>query len=162
MPRPDLACLILLCLAAGARADPLPAMAGDWTGGGWARQRTDGPQETLRCRLGNRYDAEQRRLSIAGTCAVPGRKLKIEGMIAGAGGDKVRGYWSNPFGAGRTDVSGTIRGDDVYLVFRAPDPEGAGEISQLLRWRVTGQGVTLTSRDRGEGETPMAEIAFTR
>ena len=160
MRTPDLV-LLLIALAGPAAADPLPGMAGSWTGSGWARQVPGGPQEALRCRIENAYEAERTRLRITGKCAVPGRQFAIDGALKSDPDGSVGGFWSNPDGPGQTAIAGQVRDDAVYFTFRATDPKSGRDVSQTVTWRLEGDSLSFRSVDRTD-DSPMSEIAFTR
>lgn len=160
MPRPSVLALFL-CLASPAFCDPFDGMSGAWTGSGWARQTPGGPQETVRCRLDNTHDAGRSRLWVAGVCAVPGRRFEIGGAMTVGEGGRVSGSWANPDGPGQTAISGQIQDDAVYFTFRARPPGTSEDVSQIVTWRLAGDGLTLRSLDRASG-LEMAQIEFSR
>lgn len=157
MKAPSL-CLALL-LAAPAAADPLPDMAGAWTGSGWVRQAPGAAQESVRCRLNNVHDAGRARLRVRGACAVPGRRLDVDGALIVEGGS-VSGFWSNPAGAGQAGITGRIDGDAVRFAVRARDPATGRDVSQIVTLR-SGDGLSMRSEHRDDG-SPMSSIAFSR
>ena len=97
--------LVLTLLCTPAFADPLPQMAGSWSGDGTARQAPDTPPEAVRCRLENDWQAEFSRLRVHGRCAVPGRRFDIDGALIDKNG-VISGFWRNPDGPGQVSVSG--------------------------------------------------------
>ena len=150
--------LVLLCTP--ALADPLPQMAGSWSGSGTARQASDAPPEAVRCRLDNDWQAKFSRLRVRGRCAVPGRKFEIDGALIDKNG-AISGFWRNPDGPGQVRVSGQTRDDAVYFSFSATDPDTGRDVSQLVTWHLDGSGLTFEARHRAT-DTPMAEIEFSR
>jgi hypothetical protein len=152
---------LLIAAALPALADPLPDMAGAWTGSGWARQTPGAPKEAVRCRLNNTYDAAARRLEIEGQCAVPGKRLKISGALIERDAGRVGGYWSNPDGPGRTQISGQTQGDAVYFTFRATEPGTGRDLSQIITWRAAEGALSLRAVTRPDRQE-MSVIDFTR
>lgn len=153
--------VLLACLTAPASADLLPDMAGTWSGGGWARQTADGPQEAVRCRLENAWEEARSRPRMRGTCAVPGRRFAIDGALAMDADDAVRGFWSNPDGPGRTGNAGRIQGEAAYFTFSAKRPGTGEQIAQIITWRLDVGQLTLVSTDR-LSDSIMARIDFAR
>jgi hypothetical protein len=151
----------LLVLSVAALADPMAEMQGAWNGSGWARETPDGPQETVRCRLKNTYDADV--LTIKGRCAVPGRKLTLSGEIkSDAGSEEITGHWFNPDGLGSVRIKGVQRGDILAFTFRAKDPETGRDIAQDVEWRVSSDGLRLRATDRSNPDAMMSDISFKR
>lgn len=74
-------CVAMICLAPVAQAGALADMAGRWHGSGWVKQTSQGPQETIRCKIENTFDAARIKLTLSGTCVVPGRKLTLSGTL---------------------------------------------------------------------------------
>ncbi len=144
-----------------ALADPLPDMAGVWTGSGWARQTPGGAKEAVRCRLTNTYNAAARRLEIDGQCAVPGKRLTIGGALIEGDAGRVRGFWSNPDGPGRTQISGQTQGDAVYFTFRAKEPGTGRDVSQIVTWRAAGGALSFGAVTRAD-RADMSKIEFSR
>ncbi|MBJ3764551.1 hypothetical protein ILP92_17590 [Maribius pontilimi] len=157
---PSLAFALSL-LAAAAAADPLPDMAGDWSGSGVARRAPSSPDEAVRCRLQNTWEADNARLRVRGRCAVPGRSFDIDGALARRPDDRLRGFWSDPEGRGQTSVVGRSEGDRVAFAFSATDPDTGIDVSQTVTWTLSGDTLRFLSRHRAEG-TVMADIRFTR
>ncbi len=158
-------CLALALALAGttASAQPLAEMAGTWRGSGWARQSPQGPQETMRCKIKNAYDAGQHTLKITGTCVVPGRRLDVSGVLTGSDkGDRITGRWSNPDGMGSVPVVGLQRDAVVAFNFSAFDPATGKSTAQNVEWRILKEGLRLRSSDRKEPDIMMSDITFNR
>ena len=150
-----------LLLSGSALADPMAGMQGAWSGAGWARETLGGPQETVRCRLKNVYDANT--LMIKGRCVVPGRKLTLSGEIRReAGSEKITGHWFNPDGLGSVRINGVQRDDILAFTFRATDPETGRDIAQNVEWRVSSNGLRLRATDRTNPNAMMSDITFSR
>ncbi len=161
---PSLTALLAAVAAAAtlpALADPLPDMAGAWTGSGWARQTPGGAKEAVRCRLNNTYNAVARRLEVDGQCAVPGKRLTIGGALIEGDAGRVRGFWSNPDGPGRTQISGQTQGDAVYFTFRAKEPGTGRDLSQIVTWHAAGGALSFHAVTRDD-RADMSKIEFTR
>ncbi|APE44478.1 hypothetical protein BOO69_14440 [Sulfitobacter alexandrii] len=163
VPVKTLTAIVLAVLATAAAADPLADMAGAWQGSGWARQTPQGPQETVRCRIENRYDEDAGELSINGRCAVPGRQLTLAGRLSSRdGSDRVSGRWFNPDGIGSVPVTGRTTDHGLRMTFSASDPDTGADISQAATWELTGDGLTLRSVHTGQPEVGMADLTFSR
>lgn len=152
---------VFIVLASSAASDPLPEMAGAWSGSGWARQSPGAAKETLRCRLRNSYNAAKRRLDIEGQCAVPGKRLEIGGALIMGNEGRLSGHWRNPDGPGRTSISGQTQGDAVYFTFRANEPGTGLDISQIITWRVSDDALSLRAVTRSDRQE-MSIIEFSR
>lgn len=152
-----------LVMASAAGADPLPDMAGAWKGTGWARETRDGPQETVRCQLTNSFDSASLTLTLAGRCAVPGRKLTMSGKLQGAAqSERITGRWFNPDGIGSAPVVGVQRGGIVAFNFNATDPATGRKLAQNVEWRVAKGSLRLRSTDRDDPSIMMSDITFTK
>lgn len=150
-----------LFLGGSALADPMADMQGVWSGFGWARETLGVPQETVRCRLKNVFEANT--LTIKGRCVVPGRKLTLSGEIRReAGSEKITGHWFNPDGLGSVRINGIRRDDILAFTFRATKPETGRDIAQNVEWRVSPDGLRLRATDRMDPNAMMSDITFSR
>ena len=163
MRLPSLALILTLLAVPTAWAEPLAEMEGTWRGSGWARETPDGPQEAVRCQITNTYDLETRTLTVSGQCAVPGRRLTMAGRLTGRDGEeRITGRWSNPDGAGATQIVGLQRGDIVAFNFSALDPATGRTHAQNVEWRLSGDALQLRSTDRATASVLMSDITFHR
>jgi hypothetical protein len=155
-------CALIVCTGA-ASADPLSGMVGDWSGAGWVRETPDAPQEAVRCRLQNTYDAAQARLSVSGRCAVPGRQIDLSGQItADRASDRITGRWSNPDGPGSVALNGVMRDDLIAFTFAAQDPVNGRNLAQNVEFRLTGDTLRLRASDRDRPDIAMSDITLTK
>lgn len=159
------AAFVLLLLAPpispSLAADQLAMLRGEWSGTGWAKRTTDGPRETVRCRVSSKYSPPARRLLVTGKCAVPGRKFNLRGVVSSeVDGGAIRGSWANPFGAGSASVSGSQSGNRVTLDFRAPHPDTKEDVPQQMEWTIGDRAFSITTK-LGDGEV-MSELKFGR
>ncbi len=142
-------------------ADQLAALGGQWTGTGWAKRTTNGPRETVRCRISGKYVLPGRQLFVTGKCAVPGRKFNLKGTVSSeVDGGTIRGRWSNPFGAGSASVRGRQSGNRVFLDFRAPHPDTKEKVLQQMEWQIADNAFAITTRLH-DGQV-MSELKFSR
>lgn len=144
-----------------AWANPLAEMAGNWSGSGWARQTAGGPQEPLRCRIENKFNTATSRLKVRGACAVPGRRFDVNGALNGSDPERLRGFFRNPEGAGRAELSGQINEDAAVFAFQVTVPKTGEKISQVVSWKVTEAGLSFRAMDRTTREI-TAELTFAR
>lgn len=156
----DLALMLALC-ASPAAAETLADMAGPWSGTGTARETPTSPEETVRCRIDNTWQADRARLKVAGRCAVPGRSFDIDGTLVLGEDGKVSGFWSNPDGPGQTAISGKAQGDAVYFTFRAKSPATGQDLSQIVTLSLKGDQLRLGTVTRDE-RIAIADILFAR
>lgn len=155
--------LIAMIAASTALAEPLADMAGAWRGSGWARETPQGPQETVRCQITNRYDTDTLTLTLSGRCVVPGRKLAMAGTLTGSdGADRITGRWSNPDGIGSVRIVGIQRGGIVAFNFSATDPATGRDLAQNVEWRISDGTLRLRSTDRSDPNIMMSDISFGR
>jgi hypothetical protein len=155
--------LAAIFAASAVAADPLAAMAGTWQGTGWARETPQGPQETVRCRITNSYDAPTLTLVLSGRCVVPGRQIAMSGRLTRTqDAERVTGRWYNPDGIGSVAVRGIMRGDSVAFTFSAKDPETGRDLAQNVEWRVMDNALRLRATDRADPRIAMSEISFVR
>lgn len=140
----------------------LEDLAGQWVGAGWARRTPNHPQERVRCRIENRYDAAERALSVDGLCAVAGRQLPMVGFLRptetpGA----LEGRWENAVGPGAQDVEGRIDGPAILVDLEVSAVGSGDDVSQTLDWRETEDGgLMLRSVLLEEPDVVMSEILF--
>lgn len=152
-----------IVVASAATADPLADMNGTWRGSGWAREIQQGPQETMRCRITNSYDAAVLTLTLTGQCVVPGRRLTISGTLTGTEGvERITGRWSNPDGIGSTRIMGIQRNGIVAFNFNTTDPASGRSLAQNVEWRVSDETLRLRSTDRSDPSIMMSDITFGR
>lgn len=164
MIRAALLMIMMAGLAAPAKAEPLLSLGGEWAGTGWASRGPDAPRERVRCRLTNRVDHAQGRLSVSGRCAAPGRRFDLSGRMTAEGG-RLSGRWSNPFGAGVADVAGRSRGQTMTLSFRGRDPDTGERFKGQMRWTVGDDRFSITTASapiNGETYRVVGEINFER
>ncbi|MGB5557107.1 MAG: hypothetical protein WBN04_03740 [Paracoccaceae bacterium] len=158
--------VLLLCtfaLASPAMAEPLADMSGSWSGSGWARERPQGPQETIRCKIDNTFDEATSTLNISGRCAVPGRQLTMSGILSGSdGSDRITGRWSNPDGIGSARVIGFQRDGIVAFTFAANDLTTGQDLAQNVEWRTLENTLRLRSTDRSDPNIMMSDITFSK
>lgn len=155
--------LIALVVASSAASEPLADMDGTWKGNGWAREALQGPQETVRCQITNRYDSSALTLILSGRCVVPGRRLTISGTLTGAEGEeRISGRWSNPQGVGSVRIVGIQRSNIVAFNFNATDPATGRDLAQNVEWRVSDGALRLRSTDRSNPNIMMSDITFGR
>lgn len=145
MIRAALSVVLVLGLAAPAMAEPLLSLGGDWAGSGWAKPGPDAPRERVRCRVTNRVDNARGRLSVSGRCAAPGRRFDLSGSMTADGDGRLTGRWSNPFGAGATDVYGRSRGQTMTVSFRGRDPDTGESLKGRMRWTVGAGRFSITT-----------------
>jgi hypothetical protein len=146
-----------------AAAEPISEMSGEWTGSGWAKQATNTPEEAIRCRLNNAYNAESETLTVAGRCAVAGKQLTMNGALQQhAGSERITGRWSNPEGIGSVRIVGIQRGNIVAFTFRTTDPKSGQIVSQNIEWRISDGTMRLRSTDRANPLIMMSDITFKR
>ncbi len=153
--------LIPALIATPLIADPLPDMAGEWTGSGTAREAPGRAEEAVRCRLNNAWQEDRRRLRVRGRCAVPGRTFEIDGALKEEGGGRLSGFWRNPDGPGQVSISGQIVDDAAQFTFRAKEPGTGVDISQVITLQITSGVFRLSARSRAD-TSDMAEIEFGR
>jgi hypothetical protein len=159
----ELMTALAVLAATPATADSLSQMGGTWQGTGWARETPQGPQETLRCRITNTYDAATLTLTLKGLCAVPGRRIDIGGRLSGTqGSTQVSGRWSNPDGIGSVPVSGLQRDGLVAFTFAATEIATGRDLAQNVEWRVSEGELRLRSTDRADPTIHMSDISFSR
>lgn len=149
-------------LASPALSDPLQDMAGTWRGTGWAKRTADSAQEPVKCRLKNTYDASARRITVAGKCVVPGRKIDMAGHIEAKKSGTATGRWFNPDGLGSTKLTGTYTNGRILFSFRVKDPKDDTIVSQSIEWTTTSDSLRMRSADTSAPDVPMADIRFTR
>jgi|GEM_PF-2068609 len=155
--------MLLFASATSAAAGPLADMAGDWRGAGWARETVAGPQETLRCQITNSYDAAADTLTLSGQCVVPGRRLRISGILSGSdGSERITGSWANPDGMGSAPVVGLQRDGLVAFNFNTVDPATGRRIAQNIELRVNQNSLRLRATDRETPDVMMSDISFAR
>lgn len=158
-----LTCAAALIAASSLMADPLSEMDGTWRGTGWARQTPSGPQEALRCQIRNAYDQVTLTLTLSGECAVPGRRLKIAGLLTGTqGAEQITGRWSNPDGAGSVRITGLQRDPIVAFTFTAKDPETGRNLAQNVEWRLMDGTLRLRATDRDDPSIMMSDVSFAK
>ena len=144
-----------------ATADPFQAMSGKWSGSGWARKTTDGPQEATRCRLTNSYSATALELRFKGKCVAAGEKLTLSGKVTRNPADaSIQGLWSNPDGLGQVKITGRHGADFILFTYRAKDPDTGQPIAQNVEWRIVDGQLQLRSVDRDQPNILMSEIFF--
>lgn len=154
--------LAFAVLAGSASADTLAQMQGEWRGSGWARETPQGPQETVRCQIDNRYD-DTATLTLTGLCIVPGKRLTISGTLrADEGSGRITGHWSNPDGIGRVPIVGAQQDGIVAFNFNATEPATGQDVSQNVEWRVSDDGLRLRSNQRRDPDNLMSDISFNR
>ena len=158
MTFPELS-LILVLVATPALADPLPGMAGDWSGSGTAREAPGRAEEAVRCRLSNEWQEDRGRLRVRGRCAVPGRTFEIDGALKHEDGGRLSGFWRNPHGPGQTSVSGQVFGDTAQFAFRARDPAADTDVSQVVTMQIVSEGLRLVARSLTDNSV-LADIEF--
>lgn len=155
--------LIAMMAASTALSEPLADMEGTWRGSGWAKETQQGPQETVRCQITNRYDTSVLTLTLSGQCVVPGRRLTIAGTLTGSeGAERITGRWSNPDGIGSVRILGIQRDGIVAFNFRATDPATGRDLAQNVEWRVSDGALRLRSTDRRDPSILMSDINFER
>jgi hypothetical protein len=142
-------------------ADPLPEMAGEWSGSGTAREAPGGVEEAVRCRLSNEWQEDRRRLRVRGHCAVPGRTFEIDGALKEEGSDRLSGFWRNPDGPGQTSISGRVAGDTVQFAFSAKHPRTGRDVSQIITMQMSAGVLRFSSSSRAE-KSAMTDIEFRR
>lgn len=156
-------CVAVICLAPVAQAGALADMAGRWHGSGWVKQTSQGPQETIRCKIENTFDAARIKLTLSGTCVVPGRKITLSGTLNGTpNSTRITGRWSNPDGLGSVRIVGVEQADLVAFTFSTRDPVTEREIAQNVEWRVTGGALHLRSVDRKDTGVLLSDITFNK
>ena len=139
------------------------AMTGDWTGKGWAKQTARGPREAIRCRIQNSYIDESRQLVVKGFCAVPGKRLKMNGtMSSQIDSNNIDGRWSNPFGQGSIAVSGIETNSSIILNITARDPETLKKSEQKMHWTPVANGLDLKTLLTDKKQTQISELTFER
>ncbi len=154
---------VAMFVASAGLADPLADMGGTWRGSGWARETQQGPQETVRCQITNRYDSAALTLTLSGQCVVPGRRLAISGTLTGSQeAERITGRWSNPDGIGSVRVVGIQRDGIVAFNFNATDPATGRTFAQNVEWRVSDSTLRLRSTDRKDPAIMMSDISFNR
>lgn len=158
----------LVCLTtAPATAETILApIDGPWTGSGWVKRSVSGAPEAIRCRITASYQRNNRRLALNGKCASPGKAVKVEGYIDELeGGKAYAGVWSNPFGAGATEIRGLRNGEIITFQVRGKDSETKQDISATMIWRLSPDEFTIASSGTVEdtGETAnLSEITLKR
>lgn len=153
--------LTAMIAASAALSEPLADMDGTWRGSGWAREIQQGPQETVRCQITNRYNTSALTLTLSGQCVVPGRKLTIAGKLTGSEDvGRITGRWSNPDGIGSVSIVGIQRDGIVAFNFSATDPATGRDLAQNVEWRVSDETLRLRSTDRSDPSIMMSDITF--
>lgn len=155
--------LMFLATSSMATAGPLADMDGKWRGSGWAKETSQGPQETVRCQITNTYNLANNTLTLLGQCVVPGRRLTIDGTLTGTdGSERITGNWSNPDGIGNARVVGVQRDGIVAFNFSALDPTTARHVAQNVEWRVSDGALRLRATDRKDPNILMSDILFSQ
>lgn len=155
--------LLAVIAASTALSEPLADMGGTWRGSGWARENQQGPQETVRCQITNRYDTLALTLTLSGQCVVPGRRLTISGTLIGSEGvERISGRWSNPDGIGSVRIRGIQRDGIVAFNFSATDPATGRDLAQNVEWRISDGALRLRTTDRSDPSIMMSDITFGR
>lgn len=158
-----IAFLIAAMAASSAQSEPLADMDGTWKGSGWARETQQGPQETVRCKLTNRYDTASLTLTLSGQCVVPGRRLTISGKLVGSEGkERITGRWFNPDGVGSVRIDGIQRESIVAFNYSATNPKTGRDVAQNVEWRILNGTLRLRSTDRNDPSIMMSDITFGR
>ncbi|WP_136658050.1 hypothetical protein [Nitratireductor sp. XY-223] len=157
-----LACLMPLTPARAV--DSLEALAGKWTGSGWAREAAGSERESVRCKVTGTYRKDIERLTLTGKCASPGRTGRIDGFVEPlekAG--RYTGRWSNPFGAGSTMVNGVSRDNTITFRYRVRDPKTEETSDGIMLWTISPDRFAIASAD-ANSRTPvtLSEIEFSR
>ncbi len=155
--------LSLLLVLAGTPliADPLPELAGEWSGSGTAREVPGSAEEAVRCRLSNEWQEDRRRLRVRGRCAVPGRTFEIDGALKEEDDDRLSGFWRNPDGPGQTSISGRVDSETVQFAFSAKHPRTGRDLSQIITMQMAAGTLRYSSRSRVD-KSAMADIEFRR
>ncbi len=155
--------LVATIAASASLADPLAEMSGSWHGSGWARETQKAPKETVRCKITNTYNDGAQILTLEGRCIVPGRRLKISGIISAAeGSDRITGRWSNPTGLVSAPIVGIKRNGIVAFNFSATNPITGRKQSQNVEWRISNDSLRLRSSNRVDPTIMMSDISFGR
>ena len=153
--------LIFVMVGSSAMAKPLADMVGTWQGSGWARETPQGHQESVRCRIRNKFDDASETLTLSGQCVVPGKRISISGKLTGSdGAERITGHWSNPDGIGSVRVVGIQRDGIVVFNFAATDPTTGRKLAQTVEWRVSDETLRLRSADRSNPSIMMSDISF--
>jgi hypothetical protein len=146
-----------------ASADTLPALAGDWTGSGTAREVPEAEPDAIRCRITNTYAPERLELTMSGMCVAAGRRLDLSGTIrASDDSAAISGRWSNPDGLGNVRIAGHSGEDFVAFTYSAKDPDTGRQLDQNVELRLVGDGFRMRSVDRADRSISMSDITFTR
>lgn len=153
--------LIFVIVGSSAMAEPLADMVGTWQGSGWARETPQGPQESVRCKIRNKFDDASDTLTLSGQCVVPGKRISISGKLTGSdGAERITGRWSNPDGIGSVRVVGIQRDNFVVFTFTATDPATGRDLAQNVEWRISDGTLRLRSADRKNPSIIMSDISF--
>ncbi|MEX3011824.1 hypothetical protein [Hoeflea sp. TYP-13] len=165
LPKTAIAAIFALCPAAPAQAaEILETLDGKWSGSGWARHKPGAERETVRCRISGIYRQTDRRLTLKGKCASPGRSGRLDGYVEPVDkADTYAGRWSNPFGAGSTMVHGRNRGDAITFRFKFRDRETDETVNGIMVWTVRADRFTIATGDVSGGKAAiLSEIEFQR
>ncbi|MAM61406.1 hypothetical protein [Maritimibacter sp. UBA3975] len=158
-----LTALMFVLPAIAATADPLPLLAGDWTGSGTAREVPEAELDAVRCRITNSYAPERLELTMSGMCVTAGRRLDLSGTIrARDDSAAISGRWSNPDGLGEVRIAGHSGEDFVAFTYSAKDPATGRQLDQNVELRLVGNGFRMRSVDRADRSVSMSDITFTR
>ena len=144
-----------------AQADDfLESVAGEWRGGGWAKQAADVPREAVRCRFVFTIEDRGDRLDIAGQCAGGGRRGTVSGEVASTEDGRYTGHWES-MGTNMLTLSGRRDRGALIFAWRPAGPERSAGVEGQTIWQLAGDRLTITTSLEDEA-APVGELTLGR
>jgi len=152
--------LLLMCRPGMADAF-LERLAGEWSGGGWARQTPEAAREAIRCRLTFVTEGPKGALVVKGRCAGASARSQVSARMTPLGDDRYRATWSA--GGQRLDhMSGRRSGNRLLFRWSYQEGSAAGIATGDFELTLAGDSLSLKTRQTSPKPAEIGELKLQR